>query len=385
MRVSEIKRYYDVYSGWKAAYWMKDIEKIRNGELIPPKLIQAHPEAWCSHDCFFCAYRNSCWQHHGMEFFGEWASEEDRIPKQTGKPKGKLIPGVSDWPKEIALSLPKQMEEEGVKACEITGSGEPLLYPYIKEFIDKLVKHNIEIALVTNGQFLTKDILDRLNNVRWIRFSIDAATAKTHAKVHGVSEKVFPIVIKNLEQTIERNFDDCLIGVSYIITKYNIDEIYEAALKYKEMGVDNIRFSFQYEPTGTAGLTNEEKERARKLLLKARELSDSKFKVFGMVERLETFAKPNIDFTFCGYQFFTWSLGYDCKFYPCCIQIYNKGYAFGDLKKQSLHEIIYGEERRKYIENFDVRKCHNCWLRDRNIAIETLIAPEKRLGHVNFV
>lgn len=380
MRISEIKNHYDVYSGWKVAHWMKDIEKIKNGELIPPKFIGLHPEAFCSHRCKHCAYRYSRWDKHGMNFLKpEWAGKPDFSRE---RPIGKLVPGVSDIPKEVALSLPKQMNEEGIKAIEITGSGEPMLYPPIKDLLKECSKWLDDVAVVTNGEFFTEDKMDCLTNLTWLRFSIDACHKETHKKIHGVDS--FGKIIKNLKLAIDK-FPEAYIGISFIITKDNYTEILEAARFYKELGVRNIRFSFEYEPTGTANLTQDQIDIANTLINEAKKEQNSHFKVFGMVGRIELFSKPNIDFNFCGYQLFSWNLGYDCKFYPCCIQIYHPEYAFGDLRKQTLHEIIYGEERRKFIDNFDVKKCHNCWLRDKNIAIETLLAPEKRLGHVNFI
>jgi len=161
--------------------------------------------------------------------------------------------------------------------------------------------------------------------------------------------------------------------------------ILKATEFWKEKAVNNIRFSFEYEPSGTAKLTPEQISSAMEQLAEAKKLQDGKFKVFGQIGRLDVYNRSNNDFTYCGYMMFSWNIGADLKCYPCCIQIYYDEYAFGDLKKQSLHEIIYGEGRKKYIEKFNVKRCNPCWLREKNITIETLLAPKKRLGHINFV
>lgn len=365
---------------------MSDIKKLQNGELVVPKQLQIHLEGFCSNDCWFCAYRNSNWQSKGMNYFNDnWASPEDMISGQKGKPKGRLVPEISGIPKDVALGLPKQMADLGIPATEVTGSGEPTLYPYARQFFDELAKYDIETALVTNGQHL-QPLLDGCNiqNLQWMRFSMDSCTAETHSKVHGVSKSMFPIAIANIKRTVDM-FPNAIVGISFIITKDNYHEILRAAEFYKSIGCKSIRFSFEYETTGTAKLTSDMIDFARTAIKQSKELARNGFKVFGQVERLDNYIKPNTDFTFCGYQMFAWNIGYNAKVYPCCIMIYNDAFEFGDLTKQTLEEIVFGEARKKYIEKFNVLKCHNCWMRDKNIAIETILKPERRLGHINYV
>jgi hypothetical protein len=62
---------------------------------------------------------------------------------------------------------------------------------------------------------------------------------------------------------------------------------------------------------------------------------------------------------------------------------YHKGFGLGDLRTQSLNEIVYSEERKKYIQDFDVHDCKSCWLRDKNQFIEYLLAENPQ--HINYV
>jgi len=149
-----------------------------------------------------CAYRSGGWFKHGMNFLTpDWTTEADRVEGQIGKPRGKLIPEVSGWPKERGLKIPKEMHDEGIPACEITGSGEPTLWPYIKELFVELGKYDIETALVTNGQHL-KPLIDAgvIQNLQWMRFSMDSCTSEVHSKVHGVNPAMFDIAVKNIER-----------------------------------------------------------------------------------------------------------------------------------------------------------------------------------------
>jgi sulfatase maturation enzyme AslB (radical SAM superfamily) len=105
-----------------------------------------------------------------------------------------------------------------------------------------------------------------------------------------------------------------------------------------------------------------------------------------MDTRLDDFSPKSVgnkDFQFCGYQMFTFQIGCDSLVYPCCVEKYNKQFAFGDIIEQDLKEIIFGKERKKYIQNFDVNKCLPCWLKHKNKAIEYLCLGDP--PHINFV
>jgi len=384
MKVKDIDRSMDVYSPWKTLWHMKDIEAVKKGNLFPPKNIQLDLEGWCPHDCKFCSYRNANFEKVGMQFFKkEWADMDKIKFGQQGVPKGKLIPEVSGMKKEIALSLPKQFHEAGVKSVEITGGGESLAYPYISEFFDELAKYDIELAVVTNGHLFTPKLQDKIKKMRWLRFSVDAATSLTYSKVHGIPGSVFEYVIKQIKNCIGR-WQGCRLGISYIIVPENVNEIAQAAKFFKEMGVDNIRFSFCYDSSDYGGgrLTKEQRREAEMQLIEAKKIEDHTFKVFGSIQRLSHYAIGNTDFNFCGYMLFTWSIGYDGLVYPCCIVKYHPEFAFGDLKKNTLKEIVHSKERREYMDKFDVRKCKPCWLRDKNKFIEYLFADNPE--HINF-
>ena len=368
MKVPDIRNDGSFYSPWKALHHRDEIDLLRSGEvLFPPKDIQVDLEGWCPHSCEFCTYRNVGWQELGMKF------EEPE----------KLVPEESGLPRELALKIPREMAETGIPSIELTGGGEPMVYPHLLEFLDELNRYEIEVCIVTNGASLREPIQNRLKRVKWIRFSVDAITPEIYTKVHRVPKSVFFVVLKHIKEMVARNIEDCKIGVSFVITENNFQEVGEAAPFFKALGVNNLRFTFVYEPTGAAWLSPEQKKEVEQSMTKARQYEDENFKVFATMRRLEYYAQPNTDFRFCGYQFFTWAIGYDGLVYPCCIMKYHKGYEMGDLRTQTLKEIVYSEKRRTFIENFNVMKCKPCWLRDKNQFIEYLVANSPQ--HINFL
>lgn len=367
MKLSDIKKDGSYYSPWKALHQAEDIHKLKKGELIAPKDIQVDLEAFCPHSCEFCSYRNVNWQGYGMEF----EEPGKRVPEETGLSK------------DIALNLPKQMYEAGIPSIELTGGGEPMVYPYIDEFLDELGDYPIELAIVTNGASLNERIQSKLRNLKWIRFSVDAITPETHSVVHRVPKSVFDIVLKNIRSVVGRRFEDCKVGVSFVITENNYPEIEAAASFYKDLGVDSIRYTFTYDPEGEGAMSAQQARESERAMNRARMLQDETFKVFGTMRRLEYYSQPNNDFHFCGYQFFTWAVGYDGLVYPCCIMKYHKGFAMGDLRTETLTEVIHSDRRKEFVESFNVEKCKPCWLRDKNQFIEYLVSDSPQ--HVNYV
>ena len=367
MKLLDIKKDGNYYSPWKALHQAEDIDSLKKGEMFAPKDLQVDLEGYCPHSCEFCSYRNVNWQDYGMDF----EEPEKRIPGKTGLPR------------DVALRIPKQMFDAGIPSIELTGGGEPMVYPYIAEFLDELGKYPIELAIVTNGASLNENLQNRLQKLKWIRFSVDSITPETHSKVHRVPESVFGVVIKNIKQVIAKGTEDCKVGISFVITQHNHHEIEAAASFYKGLGADSIRYTFTYDPEGEGALSLDTVRQAERAMNNARKLQDESFKVFGTMRRLEFYSQPNTDFHFCGYQFFTWSVGYDGLVYPCCIMKYHTGFEMGDLRTESLKDIIHSDRRKEFVDSFDVKKCKACWLRDKNQFIEYLLADSPQ--HVNYV
>jgi len=61
----------------------------------------------------------------------------------------------------------------GLKAVEITGGGEPTLYPHINELIGYCDKKGLEMGLLTNGTQLHRVKKENLDKFSWIRISLN--------------------------------------------------------------------------------------------------------------------------------------------------------------------------------------------------------------------
>ena len=308
----------------------------------------------------------------------------DGKPETENKPIGKPTP-QSRIPNEFAKTLPIQMVKANIKAIEITGGGEPTLWPAFDELIRNLYHWDREIGLVTNGSNLSEKRIELISkSCLWIRVSMDSATQETHRKIHRTGNDDFERRINNIKKIAEQKHDKLVLGISFIITPENVDEIEEACELYSGIkGINHLRFSWMYDKEGHAGLTDKQIANVKEILDKripTHQRND--FHVFYEKGRIDLYSRPNTDFDTCYYQRFVWAIGADCKVYPCCIMKYHPDYAYADIRERTLAQIVDDLKTKTFMDNLVPSKCRPCWLRNRNKAIAS--AVEQPLHH-NFI
>lgn len=367
----------EIYSTSKALYHVDKIKDLQLGKPIVPTLIQIDMEAWCNHNCTFCSYRKE--NGYNKDMLKLLKSESHSENKPIGTPSAD-----SRLPQIIASKLPREMKEAGVPAIELTGGGEPTMWPYFDEFLENLIAYDIEIGLVTNGSNLSADRIETLAKYKktlWIRFSMDASNQEIHRKIHRTSGLDFDRILNNIKKIIEFKHKDLVLGISFIITPDNWLDIEDSIKLYKHLGVSNIRFSWMYDMQGTSGLEPQIIDVVKGKLEEYKIKYDTEnFRVLFERGRIDTYNKPNDDFNRCYYQQFVWNIGADCMVYPCCIQKYNKDYALADIRTQTILEIVQSTHSRML--KLEPIYCNPCWLRNRNKDIEKgVVKPQ----HGNFV
>ena len=362
------------YSQSKALYHLDKLRDLQNGSAITPTEIQVDLEAWCNDNCSFCAYRIDNGPNNRML---------DLIDAKPGKKYDESKPigqktSQSGFDKDMAKQLPIQMVEAGIPAIEITGGGEPTMWPYLDTLLENLGEAGRDIALVTNGSNLTDKRIDLIcKYCQWVRLSMDSSNPKTHKAIHRTSNYDFDKRIENLKKIIKYKNPELVLGISFIINQDNYEDIEESARLYHSLGVDNMRFSWMYDDKGTSGLDELQIQEAKKLLSK---LSDELKIIHYDSDRVDQYSEPNTDFETCHYQRFVWAIGADMKVYPCCIMKYHPDYAYGDLRKNTLKELV--DKMHDSMTNLVPAKCLPCWIRNKNKAIDSAVNEPK---HVNFV
>lgn len=376
---------YIIYSNSKAVYHTDRIKALQEGKMITPTLLQVDLEAFCNDNCLFCSYRKDEGYNTKMLDLIEIKPTNHNEFKPIGQPSEK-----SGFPLEFAEKIPQMMEEAGIPAIEITGGGEPTLWRGFDQLIENLRLRKREIGLVTNGSTLSDARIESLAScLTWIRISMDSSNSETHRNVHRTPGHDFDRRVSNIRKLVEQRekqnrVNDMVIGISFVTTPVNFDDLEDAAEFWSKQGVDHIRFTYMFDKQGTAGLTYDQIENLKKRLqlLKDQYHNHGRFKILFEKDRIDTYSKPNSDFDRCYYQQFVWAIGADAHVYPCCIMKYNEKFSLGNLKEHTLKELIEDFRTHAKILGLDVASCYPCWLRERNKQIGFAVERPK---HANFV
>lgn len=368
------------YSISKAGWHTERISKLQNGQPIAPTLLQVDLEAFCNDSCEFCAYRKEDGYNNVMlDLLQLKPGEKHGEFKPLGMPSAK-----SRLAKEYADLLPELMARAGIPAIEITGGGEPTLWPWFDEFIANLQKHGIEIGLVTNGSTMTEQrakLLAQYQNTLWIRFSMDSCTPMTHKKLHRTAGYEFSKRVEAIKRIVKYKHDELELGISFITTPNNYHEIEESIKFYSTLGVSHIRVSFMYDKQGTAGLTEAQIDTLLPNLEKwKQQYQTDSYAIYFEKDRISSYSAPNTDFNKCYMQDFVWAVGADSNVYPCCIMKYHPDFSLGKL--ENLDTMVSDLEVLAKKNNLNVNKCFPCWLRSRNKSMASYIEKPK---HANFV
>ena len=130
---------------------IREKEKIENSSRLPA--VNWHLEAYCNYGCKFC-YAPLREQR-----------EKERISKDEGFI---ILQSIADY---------------GVEKINFVG-GEPMLNPYIDDWIIEAKKLGLVTSIVSNGTKMTEEWLLRMApHLDWLGLSIDASNDKIHAGI----------------------------------------------------------------------------------------------------------------------------------------------------------------------------------------------------------
>jgi GTP 3',8-cyclase len=286
----------------------------------------------CNHRCTFCALDS---------FIGD----SSRLSPEV------LTPAL--W----------EMSQGGVRTVYFAGEGEPLCHPNLPEFAREAHEAGMGVALSTNGSLFTPKKAELiLPHLSWMRFSVDAGTAETHAKLHGTNEKDFGRVINNIEHAARINQENGYgvdIGTQAVLLPENQDEMIELAKIIEGTGAHTLQIK-PYSQHPLSGNSNASPLEAFSDLKKGLEgISREGFDVVvrtGTVERIV----EGRDYDACHGTSFSALLTAKGDIIPCNIFYGNPGFSYGNLNKQGFSEIWTGEKREEVITKLKESLPDNC-------------------------
>jgi MoaA/NifB/PqqE/SkfB family radical SAM enzyme len=354
----------NLYTPLKIFHFKEKIDSlpIDNPEILAPLHIRIKPTNICNHNCYYCAYRAENLQ------LGQDMVKTDSIPK------------------EKMLEITDDIIEMGVKAVTFSGGGEPLIYPHLADVLRKLIDSPVRFATLTNGSRLTGEIAE-LFALRgtWVRVSMDAWDDSSYADYRRVANGEFTNVLNNMA-VFKRMRGPCKLGVSFIIDDRNPPHVYEAVLKFRDIGVDSVKVS-------PCIIDNDGKENnafhrpffnnvVEQIGLAKKDLENENFEIFDAYHELdETFTK---DYTWCPYCQILPVIGADQNIYTCQDKAYNLESGFlGSIKSQSLRE-FWSSLKNIFFQINPSKDClHHCVANNKNNMIIEYLSAD--LDHLGFV
>lgn len=324
------------YSVQKIVNHPKAMESLKG--RLPQSPIQIHfmPALACNHNCSFCSYGHRT-EDDGDEQFG-WKNME--MMSNEFMPEMKMVECVESW------------KNLGVKCIEVTGGGEPLIYPHIDRFFSLVSEWGVDVGLVSNGTALTESRANLFNNCnwKWARISIDAGSVSSYCLTRRVPESHWAKAWGAVRLLAERKSNiEQRVGVGYVVDRSNWSDILRGCELAKEFGADNIRISAAFTPQHLDRFPEGAIEEASRQAAEAKErLEDDGFQVNNLFdERIGNLSSPTQDYDFCGTKEVLCVVGGDQKVYTCCTLAFNKKGLIGSIKNQSFKDLWESEEKKR--------------------------------------
>jgi MoaA/NifB/PqqE/SkfB family radical SAM enzyme len=327
-----------------------------------------------------CSYRISNWKNN------EQFDDRDAVP----------------WP--LIEKTLRDARAMGTKAIELTGGGEPTIYPKYEEGIDLIHELGFDLGIVTNGVTLTAARCVQLGTVRgwkWARVSIDAGKPDTYCQVRDVAETQWHrawAAVRNLSAERDRRHmggeTEIKVGCGFVVTRENHAEVFEFCRLAKKNGADNVRLSVRFGPGGNDYYEPGQLDVAELGAAEATEsLQDDRFAVHDLIgERRANQASSVQDYEPCYTMRLLCVIGGDAKVYTCCTLAFAPDGEIGDLRKESFREVWERNARTRF-NGFKVHeKCAvQCLYEKRNLAMIDMVdgrsdaIADPTQPHKNFV
>lgn len=340
------------------------IDAMFNGDITYPISVELDLSNTCPHDCPFCSFGTSQSQGYRQQ---NWVQ----------------------FPSPRIFQLIDELAECGVKSVTLTGGGEPLVHREVVAVMRKLTESPMQWGLVTNGFLLKGEIVDAVaGGATFVRISLDAGCARTHAFTHGLPKGQFQFdqIIANIH-ALRALSERVTIGASFCVMDQNFKELYQAAKIVKEAGGNylEVRPTFPTDWRGDGwsdGLHFVDEARAE--LEHARTHMDSPtFKVLGMIQRFEALADKTKRYGKCRIGPLMTVIGAEGSIWHCCV---NRGIEFfrvGEVLSKGFKQAWRDVLAKRMEDQIDISQCPRCRYDGMNEILERAYLRDEM--HANFV
>ena len=310
-----------------------------------PVMVDIHPTLACQNACYFCISANT--HIAGM--------------KHENFSRGKTI----DW-----TDLRRVIDElkcMGTSSVQLTGGGEPLLYPHFDKLLRELKP--LRVGLITNGILLGEYAREVADSCEWVRVSLDAAGAEMYRQIKSADN--YHMAVDGIDKLCEARgeAEKPRIGVGYVLTSESIPGIVHAAYEMAKRDIDYIQFRDVVERGRT--FNDEMRQKIRTLVGQARHVTTG-LDIMYTSHHDET-VPEGMDPDFipvCDATDYVAVIGADSQVYGCCHLEYQDFASYGSIKERGFKEIW---ENRPTV-NISEALCWNCRFRKTNKVLRGLKA-----------
>jgi len=311
------------------------VEKLLNNENPSPILIEIDPSNACNHSCPFCISGHL----------------------HLNKYKGTELFNRTMLKKDVFKDLLDDLISLKIDAINWTGGGEPTMNPALGEMIKYINKNSdIKMGMFSNGTMFKRfDLFETIvNSCSWVRVSIDAGREDTYDNLRITNNKTnFKTVIENIITLIEtkkRLKSDITIGVGFVVTKDNYNEILDFSTLFKDIDVDYCQFKPEIIQVERDQTLNKSKEQISSdfwlkdilvLLEGAKKILGDKYecntyKIDDLIVDVKNYGR---DYKQCLGSQLQPCVGADGNVYVCTNHRGHKKYSYGSLYEKSFKEI----------------------------------------------
>jgi MoaA/NifB/PqqE/SkfB family radical SAM enzyme len=305
-----------------------------------PIMVDIHPTLACQNRCNFCISDNP---------------HVSGVERKNYSRKHQL-----DWP--VLKNALVDMKNIGVKSIQLTGGGEPTLYPQFDELMDEVSRFNT--GLITNGILLGELSDSIIGNVEWLRVSLDASNAKMYMQIkkNEAFNKVISGLTTALDQYRKTPTRTKRVGVAYVLTAENIEGIVEVAELMQDIRPDYL----QFKDVVNRGmmLTDFYHNKIDKAIAEAREVTSVPI-LYSKHNGIDFNQDPTTD---CRATDYVAALGADGKVYGCCHLEYLPQASYGSIYEKSFSDIWNSRPKITIREEL----CWNCRFGNINQIINKL-------------
>lgn len=348
----------------KLNYHIGRLNDWLEGKTVYPIFAEISPSGTCNHRCSFCAV--------------DYLEYKERFID-----------------KELLKDALSEMGVLGLRSVLYSGEGEPLLHKDLDEIIIHTKKQKIDVALVSNGVYLTEDFLNKtLGALSWIKISLDSGTSETHAKIHRTHPDDFDRVLKNITYAVKLKKEKgcvCTIGIQLLLLPDNENEVEVLAKKAKELGVDYLvvkpysQHAFSSNIKYAAVHYNNNNSHHLKEL--PHKYNNENFSVIIRHHTMNKYRNKDRGYKRCYAAPFMTYIDTDGNVWACKDFIGDQRFNLGNIAERHIREIFNSlktlELYRWLSEEIDVIQCRsNCRLDEMNRFLWGLKNPPE---HVNFV